>query len=299
MRLFAGLATGVAVAVVVAYVLGTPWPDPNPSRWIRQRLQRSPQRMSYLAELGVSPARFWLTSAASALSTFVVVWAFTASAWIALVPAGVVATVPAGYYQSHQRRRGSERLRAWPDALRSIVASLQAGGSPHEALVELAVSGPVPLRPVFTRYRSLAELVPEATALELVRDELADPVADRVFEVLVVAVEKGSRIALEILRDIADATTADIQLAERLETAQSEQRLQARAVFVLPFLTLVILSARPGPFREFYSSPDGVPVLLIGAALSTAGMLVVRRLGRLPAEPRVVLRSTQIQEGRR
>lgn len=299
MRLLAGLATGIAVAAVVASAFGAPWPVPNPSHWVRQRLHRSPQRLSYLTELGVSPARFWFTSAAGALATFVVVWAFTASALIALVPAGVVATAPAGYYRSQQRRRGAERLRAWPDALRSIVASLQAGSSPHEALVELAVSGPVPLRPVFVRYRSLAELVPEATALELVRDELADPVADRVFEVLVVAVEKGSRIALEILRDIADATTADIQLAERLETAQSEQRLQARAVFVLPFLTLVVLSARPGPMREFYSSPDGVPVLLVGAALSTAGMLVVRRLGRLPAEPRVVLRSTQVQEGRR
>lgn len=290
MRLLAGLATGVAVAVVVASALGAPWPVPDPVRWLRQRRSPGGGRFAYLAELGVSPTRFWATSVAGAVAAFVVVWAFTASALIALVPAGVVATVPAGYYRSQQRRRDDERLRAWPDALRSIVASLQAGGSPHEALIELASSGPVPLRPVFGRYRTLAELVPESTALELVRDELTDPVADRVIEVLIVAVEKGSRIALEILRDIADATTADIQLAERIETAQSEQRLQARAVFVLPFLTLVVLCARPGPIRDFYSSPDGVPVLLVGTTLSTVGMLVVRRLGRLPSEPRVVLR---------
>jgi len=299
MRLLAGLCTGVAVAVVVAAVLGTPWPVPNLARWYRDRRPTRAGQLAYLQDFGVSPARFWSSTAAGGMAAFVVVWAFTGSPVVALVPAGIVATAPASYYRGQQRRRESERLRAWPDALRSIVGSLQAGKSPHEALVELAYSGPTPLRPVFTRYRTLAELVPEATALDLVRTELANPVSDRIFEVLVVAVEKGSRIALEILRDIADATTADIQLDERLETANTEQRIQARAVFVLPFLTLIVLCARPGPIRDFYSSPDGVPVLLLGAALSTVGMLVVRRLGRLPVEPRVVLARSDLEQVRR
>jgi tight adherence protein B len=293
-RLLAGLFTGVAV--VVASLMGTPWPLPALERLQRDRRPARPGWLSHVTDQGVSPVRFVATTAAGAMTAFVLVWALTGSALIALVPAGAVATGPASYYRSKHRRQDDERLRAWPDALRSIVASLQAGQSPHEALVELAHSGPTALRPVFARYRTLAELVPEATALDLVRSELADPVADRIFEVLVVAVEKGSRIALEILRDVADATTADINLAERLETAQSEQRLQARAVFVLPFLTLIVLCSRPGPLRDFYSSPEGVPVLLLGGALSTAGMLIVRRLGRLPSEPRVVLNRADPEE---
>jgi tight adherence protein B len=251
---------------------------------------RPPGWLGYVTQQDLSPTRFWATSLAGATAAFAIVWSFTGSWVIAIVPAGVVAAAPASYYRSQQRRRDDERLRGWPDALRSVVGSLQAGQSPHEALIELASSGPTPLRPVFARYRTLAELVGEAPALDMVRAELADPVADRVFEVLIVAVEKGSRIALEILRDVADATTADIQLIERLETAQSEQRLQARAVFVLPFLTLIVLCGRPGPIRDFYTSPEGLPILLLGAAMSTVGMLIVRRLGRLPSEPRVILR---------
>ena len=284
MRLLAGLATGVTVALLVAQALGAPLVVLPP----RTRRRRT-GLLAFLEQEGLSPVRFWASSALAALATLAVVAALTGSPLVALVPAGAVGALPATYYRSVDRRRSKERRQAWPDALRSLVASLSTGQSPHEALVELSRSGPVPLRPVFARYETLAQIVSETEALDSLRQQLADPLSDRIFEVLAIAVEKGSRIALDILRDVADATTADLQLAEKIDTAQREQRLNARAVFVLPFLALVLLCSRPGAFRDFYASAEGIPVLLIGSALSTVGMLIVQRLGRLPAEPRVLL----------
>ncbi|MEL7210908.1 MAG: hypothetical protein AAGK32_22175, partial [Actinomycetota bacterium] len=83
------------------------------------------------------------------------------------------------------------------------------------------------------------------------------------------------------------STVEDLQVLDRVETAQLEQRLNARAVFVLPFLFLIILTYRPGPGREFYSSGAGVAVILVGTSLSLLGMFIVTQLARLPEEPRV------------
>jgi Flp pilus assembly protein TadB len=74
---------------------------------------------------------------------------------------------------------------------------------------------------------------------------------------------------------------------DRVETTQLEQRLNARAVFVLPFFFLILLTYRPGPGRDFYSSSTGMAVIIVGTALSLAGMFIVAQLGRLPEEPRV------------
>jgi tight adherence protein B len=291
MRLLAGLATSITVALIVAQAMGAPMVV----------LPRRPRRrrsglLAFLEQEGLSPARFWVSSTLAALATFAVVAALTGSPLVSVVPAALVGALPASYYRSLDRRRAKERRQAWPDALRSLVASLNAGQSPHEALVELSHSGPVPLRPVFARYDTLTQIVSETEALDTLRRELADPLSDRIFEVLAIAVQKGSRIALDILRDVADATTADLQLAEKIDTAQTEQRLNARAVFVLPFLAVVLLCSRPGTFRDYYASADGVPVLVIGTAMSTVGMLIVQRLGRLPAEPRVLLDNPRREE---
>jgi tight adherence protein B len=288
MRLLAGLLTGAAVAQFVAAALGVRWPVPPAAR----RRMWSP-RAWWSGE-----ARLWVGAACLGVSTLAVVWAATGSLVVAAGPALLAGGVPASTVRSRRRREAKELLAAWPDALRSVLAAVGAGRSPHEALVELARSGPTPLRPVFTRYAGLALHVGETRALAAVRDELADPVADRVFEVLAVAVESGARVAITILREVADSTSADIHLAERLDTAQAEQRITARVALVVPFLALVVLCSRPGPIRDYYASADGVPVILAGTALSMAGALVVRRLGRLPEEPRVVVQSVLVEEGR-
>ena len=104
-----------------------------------------------------------------------------------------------------------------------------------------------------------------APALEIVKEELADPTSDRVLEVLILAHERGGAIVRTILEDLVDATTKDLKLLEELETEGLEMRINARAVVVLPWLVLVALTARPGAFRDFYRSGGGVVTLLLGA----------------------------------
>ena len=125
------------------------------------------------------------------------------------------------------------------------------------------------------------------TALETVRARLADPTSDRVVEVLILAHRQGGAVVPQILEDLSRATTRDIWTLEQVRTEALEQKINSRVVFLMPWLVLVVMTARSGAFREFYSSPAGYLVIGLGAALSLIGMTVAGRLGAQPSERRV------------
>lgn len=290
MILLAGLLSGIAVYFVVGFAVG----------YMPERLRFAPlgdqsrrssriRRQEWLNQAGlpVTPLQFWTSSLFAGALTFLFVWLLTSIPLIAVPPAVAVALTPRFYFAQQRRKLARARLEAWPEALRSIIASVSSSMSLHQALLALASSGPTRLRPVFTRYSSLSFTLDSATALSVIREELADPVSDRIIEDLLLALEQGPAVVIDIMDDLATSTVEDLQVLDRVETAQLEQKLNARAVFVMPFLFLVLLTFRPGPGREFYASGAGVAVVLFGTTLSLIGMLIVSRLGQLPEEPRV------------
>ena len=287
MRLLAALFAAVAAYLAAGYATGYA-PRRLPFALAR-RERHGAQGRQWLAQSGanVTPAQFWLTSLLAGGVTLLVALLLTGTLVVSLLPALAVAALPRRHFARARARTASERTAAWPDALRSITASLAAALSLHEALVALRHSGPPALRPVFDRYARLSGTLDQRAALEAVREELADPVSDRVIEVLILAVEQGPSIVLEVLGDLARATTLDLQLAQRVETAQLEQRLNAKAVLILPYLMLVLLCARDGAFRDFYGTGAGLIVVAVGGAMSLGGMAVINRLGRQPVEERV------------
>ncbi len=291
MTLFAGLLAAVAVYLAVGYAIGYA-PDRLRLAPLAGGGRRTRNQQEWLnqAGVGVTPLQFWGASIFVGVITFLLVWLLTSVVLIALAPAVVIAFIPRLYFAQQRRRLARERLEAWPEALRSIIASVSSSMSLHQALLALATSGPTQLRPVFARYSSLSFTLDSATALEVIREELADPVSDRVIEDLLLAIEQGPAVVIDIMDDLARCTVEDLQVLDRVETAQLEQRLNARAVFVLPFLFLVLMTARPGPGRDFYSSAGGFAVIVLGTSLSLLGMYIVSQLGRLPEEPRVFAR---------
>lgn len=288
MRLLAGVCAALfaylAIGLLTGYApksLFTPKP---------KKAKQKTSRQAWLNQAGLpmTPAQFWLTSIGGGLVTFVILWAVTGTVVIALGPAVAVGFLPRGYFGVVRRKKARERQEAWPDALRTIAAGISASQSLHQSVKNLATGGPLPLRPVFARYAALAATLDQRAALEAIKEELADPISDRVIEVLVVATEAGPAVVLDILRDLADATTADLQLLERLATQQTEQRLNARAVLVLPFLLLIFLAGSNHDFQSFYRTPLGVVVIVIGTGMLFVGMTIVARLGRIPGEERVL-----------
>lgn len=290
MMLLAGLFAGIAVYFAVGQLVGYT-PEKLRVAPLAPKAARSgrARRQEWLNQAGlpVTPTQFWSSSTLAGAATFLFVWLLTRLPLVALPPAVAVALIPRYYFSQQRRKLARARLEAWPEALRSIVASVSSSLSLHQALLSLATTGPMQLRPVFGRYSSLSFTLDSATALEVIREELADPVSDRIIEDLLLALEQGPAVVVDIMVDLSRSTVEDLQVLDRVETAQLEQRLNARAVFVLPFLFLILMTFQPGPGRDFYASPAGVAVIVVGTGLSLLGMVIVRQLGRLPEEPRV------------
>jgi tight adherence protein B len=286
MILLAGVAVGVFVYFLVGFATGYA-PDVKIRRF-RPRAQIS-NRQLWLNQAGVAvtPRQFFAGSVAVGAIAFVAISAVTGAPLVALVPSAGVAALPHAYFA---RRRAAHLRRvqaAWPDGLRDVIASITAGRSLPQALNALAATGPAPLQEAFARFPMLSRMLGTVPALEVIKEELADPTSDRVIEVLVLAHERGGQVVRDILEDLVAATTRDLKLLEELETEGLEMKINARAVLVLPWLVLVALTIREGPFRDFYRSTGGLVVVLVAGLLSLAGGLLIARLARTRGEQRV------------
>ena len=218
---------------------------------------------------------------------FVLLFLLTGVPMVSLAPALLVTVVPRLYFAHVREKRMSAVQRAWPDGLRDLIASISSGMSLQRAVEQLASSGPAPLQEAFERFSFLSRTVGMVPALEIVKEALADPTSDRVIEVLILAHERGGTIVLDILRHVAQATTRDVWTLEAIQTEQLEQKINARVVFLLPWMVLVAMTLRDGPFRDFYRSPAGALVIGLGAVLSAFGIWLVTRLGDGEDEDRV------------
>jgi len=273
--LVASATTAVAAGMVV-YRLAT-----------RPRLEPKRRLTSTVPGLDVSLPQFWATVVCAGFLTFLVVFALTGLVAVALVPAVVVATMPRAYFARKRSQRVAQVQESWPDGLRDILSSVRSGSSLPTAIENVALFGPEPLREAFQGFDVYSRSLGVVPALEMVKDDIADPTADRVVEVLILAYERGGAVVPEILEDLAEATTRDLWTMEQVRSEALEQKINSRVVFVLPWIVLVAMTARSGAFRDFYSSAPGLLVVLIGGLMSLVGVAIASRLGTQQTEPRV------------
>lgn len=288
MKLLAAVTVALFVWVTLEGVAGRPLTIKTGGH----RGRRRSERQIWLSQAGaaVTPRQFWAVSAACAASAFLVLFALDRTFIVAAVPAGGAGALPYAYWNWERQKRSDARYKAWPEALRHISGGLQAGiANLHDALEELSVSGPEALRAPFARYvRLVSRGISDTQALEAVRTELANPVSDAVILNLELAASEGTSVAVSVLSDLASQITADLELAERIRTIQTQSRIAAWGVFLVPYGLLVFLCATQHFYRSFYSSPFGLVVVAAGAVLSVTGFAIVRRMARtIPTTERV------------
>src|SRR3954467_15782070 len=101
-------------------------------------------------------------------------------------------------------RRKADLREVWPEVVDNLASAVRAGLSLPEALSALSTRGPEVLRPPFVRfaaeYRSSGRF---GACLDRLKDDLADPVGDRIVESLRVAREVGGTDLGRVLRTLA------------------------------------------------------------------------------------------------
>ncbi len=287
MRLLAGLAAGALVYLSLGSMLGV-----TPA-WLRRSDERRAWSASWRewlqqAGVGVTPLQFVSVSLGLGVAVSLLVGAVVGVPALGLVAGTLVAAIPRSVFAHRRRVLVRDRLAAWPDALRDLITHLRASLSMHASLCEIGRSGPLPLRPYFNRYAGLSGALDQRAAMEVVREELADPLSDRVVEVLLVAFDQGSSVVIDILDDLASSSAEDLRLLDEIETLQLETKLEARGAAVLPFAVLAMLCVFTPGYRSFYATSAGWLVIMLGALMSLGGLLAITRLGRVPIEERIL-----------
>ncbi len=237
---------------------------------------------------GVTPAQLVTVCVVGALAVFVAVLAISAAVPLALAFALFAALAPRAVLRRRGHARTGARRDAWPEAVDHLVSGVRAGLSLPEALVALGTSGPAELRPAFARFaedhRASGAFV---ACLERLGDELADPVGDRVVEALRLAREVGGTDLGGLLRNLSRFLREDARARGELEARQSWTVNAARVALAAPWLVLLLLATQSSTVQA-YNSASGAVVLAAGGAMSYLAYRLMRRIGELPAERRVL-----------
>jgi tight adherence protein B len=276
-----GLGVGVGLLLVAsAFVLPR-----------AERRARRPVLRSLLARAGltdVSPAGLVAVSMACAVAGFVAVGLLSRTAPVALAFAGIGGYLPFAVLRGRARRRQREFAEVWPEAVDNLASGIRAGLALPEALAGLAVRGPEPLRAAFAAfaldYQASGRF---ADALDRLKERLADPVGDRVVEALRVARDVGGGDLGRLLRSLSSFLRDDARTRAELESRQAWTVNGARLAVAAPWLVLLMLSFQHDVITR-YATGAGVVVLLVGASTCAAAYWLMMRIGRLPAERRIL-----------
>jgi tight adherence protein B len=244
-----------------------------------------------LAQAGydaISPRQLIGLCTASGFAVALIVATVSRSAAIALAFAVFGAYAPIALVKLRRRQRSVELRDLWPDVVDNLASAVRAGLSLPEAVAQLGVRGPEPLRPAFRRfgadYRATGRF---GECLDRLKHSLADPVADRIVESLRVAREVGGNDLGRLLRTLSQFLREDARTRAELETRQGWTVGAARLALAAPWMVLALLALREETVRA-YDSAAGVLVLVFGGGLSFAAYRVMLRIARLPEERRVL-----------
>lgn len=242
---------------------------------------------------GADAARVSPAALATLCVSLGVVVALAMTVVSAAAPVGAAFGVAAAYgpvalLRARGRRRERERSGLWPDVVDDLASGVRAGMSLPDALARVGERGPEGLRPAFVafgqEYQTTGRFGP---CLDRLKAALGDPVGDRVVEALRVAREVGGGDLGQLLRALSGYLRDDLRTRAELESRQSWTVNAARLAVAAPWMVLLLMSLQRDVISR-YASLGGSVVLLVGGALCVVAYRLMVRIGRLPAERRVL-----------
>jgi tight adherence protein B len=217
-----------------------------------------------------------------------VVLLLTAALAVATCLAGFAFVAPIAVLRGMRRRRMAALRELWPEAVDNLASAVRAGMSLPEGLSALSSRGPAPLRPAFARfgaaYRASGRFGP---CLDALKEDLADPVGDRVCETMRLAREVGGSDLGTVLRTLSELLRADARTRSELETRQGWVVNAARLAVAAPWIVLLLLGTQSTTLQA-YNSTGGVVLLGVGAVVCIVAYRIMLRIGQLPEERRVL-----------
>lgn len=279
------LGLGVGLGLVLMWLALT---SPQPERAVDPRPGRIRELLDRAGLAGTSTTGVAMVCGIVGVVVFVAIEVLSRTVTVALVFGALAGYLPLAMLAGRARRRQRELAEVWPEAVDNLASAVRAGMSLPEALTQLGHRGPEPLREAFLAFGVDYQVTGRfADSLDRLKQRLSDPVGDRVAEGLRVAREVGGGELGSLLRNLSAFLREDARTRSELESRQAWTVNGARLAVAAPWLVLLLLCFQRQVIAR-YASPEGVVVLVGGAALCLVAYRSMVRIGRLPDERRVL-----------
>ena len=280
-----GLSLGVGLWLVVVPAM------PSESRPHRPHSRLWQPLVGLLTEAGFAHLNPWSVVGVVVLGAtavgFVVTLLFPV---LVLGPLAAIATALLAYaFVLRERGARRHRLRvAWPGVIDHIRAGIRSGSDVVRAVAALPPSLPPDIATTVELFRDdLARGMSSDMALGEWGARLADPVGDRIVEVLRMAGEVGGTDLPDVLNSLQRSVRHDIAVREDATAKQSWVRSAAVMAVAAPWVVLVVIGSRGDTFQS-YQGVEGSIVLVVGAVVSAVAYRMMHAIGSLPPQRRWV-----------
>ncbi|MGY2065423.1 type II secretion system F family protein [Blastococcus sp. SYSU DS0619] len=278
-----GLLLGVGLLLIWRSGSRAPRPRTDPRRPGRRQ-----QQLAAAGLTGINAAQLLALQVGLGLLVTVVVLLTTGTVTVSLVFGLFGFLLPQVQVRRLAGKRQADLREVWPEVVDNLASAVRAGLSLPEALGALSTRGPEVLRPPFARfaaeYRSTGRF---GSSLDRLKDDLADPVGDRIVETLRVAREVGGSDLGRVLRTLSTFLREDARARAELETRQGWVVQAARLAVAAPWAVLLLLATQSATLAA-YDSALGTAILLGGGAVCLVAYRLMLRIGRLPQDVRVL-----------
>lgn len=252
------------------------------------RMRATPLRLMREAGLeGVSPTQFIASSSVigvCAVTVGATVFGFGISSLLIGV---IAASAPAVSWRNKRLRRREIARDAWPRMIEELRVLTGAAGRPvPQALLEVGLRGPGELRHAFVAaQREWALTTDFDRTIEVLKERLADPTADVVFETLLVAVDVGGDLDSR-LAALAEDRRQDEMDRKDAAAKQSGARFARLFVIIVPG-GMALAGLNVGDGAAAYRTGGGQALVSAGVALVAVCWVWASRIMRLPEPIRV------------
>ncbi len=212
-----GLVFGIGLVMALSpwFVPAPAWRPWGPWKRVREDVARA--RVP-----GLTAGRLVMLSGVIGAVVAMVVLAVTGAWPVALIVSLGVSFLPYAWVVSRLGAHAKTVRAAWPEVIDAMVSGVRAGTSLPQVLCDLAEEGPVPVRFAFEAFsRDYSANGRFAPALDRMKAEVADPVADRIIEALRIARSVGGADLTRLLQDLAALLREDARVRGELEARQS------------------------------------------------------------------------------
>lgn len=198
---------------------------------------------------------------------------------LALVPAALCGSVPAGYLYWLKAQRMKQFERQLPEALELVSRALKAG---HAFSVGLKLVGEEAADPIGIEFRRVFDEVSMGVALPQALQNMTERLESVDLQFFVTSVlvqrETGGNLA-EIIDSLAELIRKRFELQLKVRALSAEGRFSGIILFCLPIVVgMLLFQMNPEYMGLLFKDPIGQTMVMVGSSLMVTGAFVMKRI---------------------